>query len=186
MIGVLPRSRLLSGAIVAIEGLAVWVVAIFLASFQATGWIIWPGTDMYTTAVGTMRGWIATGQPGAYELLAYFGLAAAFAGPAWFWVARPILDFLEGRPTTRRHSGAESASEDDDHWGEGEWISATEVSAHSTTQEADDPSEWLSSVLESDSPQPDSIQTALANGDFLRGAGREADEGEHGESELRQ
>lgn len=172
---VLPRSRLLSGFIVAIEGLAVWVVAIFLASFRATGWIIWPDADLSTTAVGTMRGWITSGPPGPIELLGFFGLAVAVAGPVWFWMAGPAIDLAERRRTGRRRAEAESASEDDP-WSEGDWIPATEAGDESTSGEESKTSELLTSAFESDSTRPDSIQAALANGDFLRGAGRESDD----------
>lgn len=167
---ILPQSRVLSGAIVAIEGLAVWVVAIFLESLRATGWIIWPGADMYTTAVGTMLVWLTSWPPGAFELLGYFGLAVAIGGPAWFWIAKPTLTIMERR-TTKRGSDRHSASADGRPWKDTDWIPATESPAESRQWDEDaDSSAWISSTLDSNPSQPDSPREALARGDFLRGS----------------
>lgn len=168
---ILPESRALSGFVMAVEGLAVWVVAIFLQSLRETGWIVWPSEDMYTTAVGTMHAWLTSGPAGVFELLAYFGLVVAVGGPAWFWMTKPGLEIIERWTTEGRSSEPRSPTDDGRQWEDGDWIPATETAADPSSPDGnEDLSGLFSSTFERASSEPDSAKTALASGDFLRGS----------------
>lgn len=170
MSDILPQSRALAGVIVAIEGLAVWVVAIFLESLRATGWIIWPGADMYTTAFGTMYTWFTSGPPGPFELLAYFGLAVAIGGPVWFWLMKPTLHIMDRRSTGRQPSGRNPSSQGS-RWEDGDWIPAAEIADDTAPEDEEgDSSSWVTKAFESNPSRPDSARAALAKGDFMRGS----------------
>lgn len=169
----LPQSRFLVGLIVGIEGLAVWVVAIFLASYSATGSITWPGADMYTTSAGTMSAWVSSPGFGGYELLAYFGLLVAVAGPGWFWVGKSVMNRMQGRRTPgmaaiQGAAGRDRAGIED----EVDWIPATEIASDSNDEADSGRPSWATKVIDADqSSRPDAIEQRLASGDFFRGSG---------------
>lgn len=169
----LPQSRFLVGLIVGIEGLAVWVVAIFLASYSATGSITWPGADMYTTSAGTMSAWVSSPGFGGYELLAYFGLFVAVSGPGWFWGGKSVIDRLQGRRTPGMAAMQWTASRDrgglED---EVDWIPATEIASDPNDAADSGRPSWATKVIDTDQfAQPDAIEQRLAAGDFFRGSG---------------
>lgn len=182
MWNVLPQSRALNGLIVTIEGLAVWVVAIFLSSLETTGWFIWPGTDMYTTAVGTMRNWIASGGVTPFEIVGYLGLTVAIAGPLWFWVAAPAISRLGGWSSSgARSNGSSRGGGVEGEW-EADWISATELAEEAESNDSESEPAWPAMEFEPARREPESIQAALANGDFFRGSGAEGDDRKAGDS----
>lgn len=149
------RSSRLVGLVAAIEGLAVWIVAIFLASYTSTGSIVWPGADMYTTTVGTMHKWLTSPTIGFIELLGYVGLVMAVGGPLWFW-------FLRVRLKRAR-----------EWWDQVIWVGPG-------SDFLQDPDDSNSTDMRAGEPSPNtrrssgynSIEEALADGDFMRGGSR--------------
>lgn len=177
----LPQSRFLVGLIVGIEGLAVWVVAIFLASYSATGSITWPGADLYTTSIGTMSAWISSPGFGGYELLAYFGLVVSVFGPGWFWVGKSVIERDPGRRGVPREAAIQGIANRDQGGFEDEvnWIPASEIAADSTDEADYGKPSWATKVIDTDqSSRPDAIEQRLAAGDFFRGSGAKGKPGD--------
>lgn len=168
----LPRSSALSGLIVGLEGLAFWILTIFLASFIATGSITRPGADMYTTTVVTMQNWFASPAIGGVEALGYLGLVLAIGGPTWFWVARPGYERVSDRFATRGTPEGTTASGSDPA-SSGAIREANPDPGNSAADSlAAEAAEGVSAVIPGDdSSGPDPIEQALAEGDFRRGGG---------------
>ncbi len=177
MIDLLPNSRFYYGVYAAIEGLALWVVAIFLATYHATGSFV--RSDMYTSIVEAMSAWRAAGAVGLYELLGYAGLTLAVAGPLWMWAGKPLYerysDSGRGVPSTVSHLEDHVAG---DAWAPGDWGSLVEASGLTDqTQESERDSASDDIVV-----SRDPIQARLADGDFFRGGGGNGEDNPPGSS----
>ncbi len=89
MRGLLARPTVRRGLIVALDGLALWLLAFVLAAYADPGSVAGASGGLVPAAIDTTLRWATTPGVGGFELLAYAGLAVATLGPLWYWVGRP-------------------------------------------------------------------------------------------------
>lgn len=86
----LARTGVRRGLLVALDGLAIWLLAIVLAAYVAPKSVAGGGGSLLSRSVETTRLWVETPGVGAFELVAYAGLAVTVVGPLWYLVGRPV------------------------------------------------------------------------------------------------
>lgn len=85
------RASVRRGLIVALDGLAIWLLAIVLAAYVDPGSVAGSSGSLVTTAVDTTRLWVTTPGTGSFEVLAIAGLAVTALSPLWYGVVRPSV-----------------------------------------------------------------------------------------------
>lgn len=171
------RSALRRGLIVALDGLAVWLLAVVLAAYTDAGSVAGSGTGsgLLATAVDTTSRWAATPGVGGFELLVYVGMAATVLGPLWYGIGRPVAGRLGlvrsiGDPDRRRegfqYDHSSSATRDGANPVVRHRRSTGAAGTDTLTGGSPDGLQWVSDLFDPEH----------APGEFLRGgSGRDAD-----------
>lgn len=89
----LNRPNVRRGLLIALDGLAIWVLAIILYGYLSAPIEI-AGRGLYPLVLDTMTAWVESPGLGVWETAGYVGLVIAIVGPAWYLVARPASQNL--------------------------------------------------------------------------------------------
>lgn len=189
-----PRSRrgIRRGLLIALNGLAIWLLAIILSGY-ASGSIETAGAGLPALVTGTMQAWIQSPQAGVWQLAAYAGIAIAVVGPAWFWVVGPASEALRERDSTQTVGGdtePSAAAEQVTDGGDSDIDAFEPIAAATDRIFSADPgsrqSEREFALLEAIGPHNGPLVPQRSAGDFLRSSsGRDA-AGEGGEGDSSQ
>lgn len=89
-----PRRKTRRGLFALVDGLAITVLAVLLASYLSHGSVPRPGSGLYALFVETFGIWLMTPGVGVLELASYAGIAIAVVGPIWYLLLQPMLAAL--------------------------------------------------------------------------------------------
>lgn len=85
------------GLFAAVDGLALWLLAVILAAFVAAPVSEGAADGFVSTVTAVTAHWLATPGVGPFETVAYLGLSIAILGPGWYWALKPFFS-EEPRP----------------------------------------------------------------------------------------
>lgn len=175
------------GLILALDGLAVWTLAIVLSTYLSSTAISVVDGNLIQYTGGIMRSWIETPAMGVFELTAYAGLSLAVIGPMWYWVIHPLKKWAGTGPEDTESDSDEfvfsaERSESDSAAGLDEPDPLTteyqRIIRHSRQVESLD---WASTLFAANGSQS-APPVAIPEGDFLRSpGGREASDSDGGD-----
>lgn len=175
------------GAIVALDGLAIWLLAVLLATYTHVRAANAVDGSFYRLTIEIMRSWTRSPTVEALELAAYAGLALVVVGPFWYWVVHPVKAYLTGEGG--QPSGETDAAVESNDAGGFEF--ADEASGEASITASDDmdpltaefdrvvsgahrgrPPDWASVLFDGGEPPSGAIRPrAVPEGDFLRSPG---------------
>lgn len=171
------RSNLRRSLIVVVDGLAVWALAILLASHAAEPSAAGDGQTALVALTGTMHGWLATPGVGPFEGAAYVGLAIAAVGPVWYWLVQPVGAALRRRPDEKREPPAEFEFDVRSELGAPSKSATRLRSSFARRIEPGQPDwtgsvDWVDTLFDGEPPtHRDPAQAARTQGDLLRAPG---------------
>lgn len=172
------RPAALRGLLVAIDGLAIWFLAVVIASYSTTTAVSTDAGGLTMAIVDIMRSWMQTPTMEVLELTAYAGLALVAFGPVWYWVIKPIKQLL-GRSSAQTSVSDERFTFDEDPTASTTdlvFVNSDPVAADSQQMTLDGTlhpsSDWSSRLFDGGKTQPRlHSPTRIPGGDFLRGSG---------------
>lgn len=183
------RSALRRSLIVVLDGLAIAVLAVLMASYARDATLADGAVGLLAVAETTVRGWLATPGIGPFEGAALLGLAIVAWGVLWYGVGRPVLGRIrrvgEREPERDPVGGFEFGPAEAGATSARSGGRSPFAPPRSDDGQGSGSARWTQAVFDhAPAPSRSPVHDALAAGDFYRSSSRndavsvEADEGE--------